>query len=460
MRRFFTTGTWMKLFLSFVVLLSILTLSQAQDSRLALVIGNAAYQYGGKLKNPVNDANLMARTLRELGFVVITKTNADLDDMQEGFKQFVSQLDRYDVALFFYAGHGLQVDGENYLIPVDAKLEDKLSVEFEAFKVASVNKYFSYRGDKMNIIILDACRNNPYRAWMRGGGQGFRAIEEQGAGTIIAFATREGETASDGTGGNGLYTRCLVNQMRTTQNITEVFQNTRVCVLEESKQQQIPQEWNMLTGNFYFTQIDGSVTKRDENLSEAKSIAYDEFKVAKRGSFIDTRDNQTYKWVKIGDQIWMAESLKYHPETESWCYNDKDINCQIYGRMYNWETSRKVCPNGWHLPTKAEFITLLTFVGGTDVVNDRGMLKGGSILAYHNLVKGGTSGFDDLLAGKRVKEGDYRYLSFRSNFWTYDEERNESAWLFTTDDASLKDKIPRITYGRKHCGQYVRCIKD
>lgn len=229
-------------------------LAQVNQKRLALVIGNSAYQHGGVLRNPVNDAALIAQTLKDLGFDIIKETDVELKDMQTAFKDFVNRLDDYDVALFFYAGHGLQVDGQNYLIPVDAELKDKLSIEFEAFKVSTVNKYFANNDDKLNIMILDACRNNPYRAWMRGGGQGFSAIESQGAGTIIAFATREGETASDGTGSYGLFTQYLVEQMKIPQNITDVFQNTRVEVLKASNKQQVPQEWNMLTGNFYFTQ--------------------------------------------------------------------------------------------------------------------------------------------------------------------------------------------------------------
>ena len=249
--------------------------AQEHQKRLALVIGNAAYQFGGALKNPVNDADLMARTLEDLGFDVIKETDAGLKDMQNAFKGFVARLDDYGVALFFYAGHGMQVDGQNYLIPVDARLEDKLSVEFEAFKVSSVNRYFAFNDDKLNIMILDACRNNPYRAWMRGGGQGFNAIEDQGAGTIIAFATREGETASDGTGSNGLFTQHLVEQMRIPQNITDVFQNTRVSVLKASNKQQVPQEWNMLTGNFYFTQT-ASGQRTNEVVSKNPSLGRSE----------------------------------------------------------------------------------------------------------------------------------------------------------------------------------------
>ena len=290
--------------LLFFLCIAMQLLGQQQRKRLALVIGNAAYQHGGALKNPVNDADLMARTLEDLGFDVIKETDAGLKDMQSAFKGFVTRLDDYGVALFFYAGHGMQVDGQNYLIPVDARLEDKLSVEFEAFKVSSVNRYFAFNDDKLNIMILDACRNNPYRAWMRGGGQGFNAIEDQGAGTIIAFATREGETASDGTGSNGLFTQHLVEQMRIPQNITDVFQNTRVSVLKASKKQQVPQEWNMLTGNFYFTHTaSGQSANEDAGINDNPVFVSGKVSVDYGSIMIDT---------KIGGDLYLdGEILGY-----------------------------------------------------------------------------------------------------------------------------------------------------
>ncbi len=226
--------------------------SQSNEKRIALIIGNAAYQNGGALKNPVNDANLMATTLKGLGFEVILKTNATLKTMQSATVDFTNKITNYDVALFFYAGHGVQVDGENYLVPVDAQLNDKVNCQFEAFNINFINRAFQENQSHLNVMILDACRNNPFRSWMRGGSRGFQAVKNQAAGTIIAFATREGETASDGSGNNGLFTEKLVKQMNKAQNITEVFQNTRVDVLKESENTQCPQEWNMLTGNFYF----------------------------------------------------------------------------------------------------------------------------------------------------------------------------------------------------------------
>jgi len=241
----------MKNILLFFFMLLTVSMLQAQEKRLALVIGNAAYQNGGALRNPVNDANLMATTLQELGFEVIKKTNADLRTMQLATADFTNRIVNYDVALFYYAGHGIQVEGVNYLIPVDAKLEEKVMCKFEAFDVKFINEAFAQNQSNVNIMILDACRDNPFRSWMRSSAsRGFVSLSNQPAGTIIAFATREGETAADGTGNNGLYTEKLVQELKVAQNITEVFQNTRTKVLSASGSTQCPQEWNMLTGNF------------------------------------------------------------------------------------------------------------------------------------------------------------------------------------------------------------------
>ena len=116
------------LFLFTLIFCAITTMSfaQTEQKKLALVIGNANYQYGGSLKNPVNDANLMATTLQELGFTVIKKTDANLKTMQQSAIDFTNKIKDYDVALFYYAGHGVQVNGINYLVPVDAKMDDEL----------------------------------------------------------------------------------------------------------------------------------------------------------------------------------------------------------------------------------------------------------------------------------------------------------------------------------------------
>ncbi len=221
------------------------------EKRLALVIGNSNYSVGMTLKNPANDANLMSATLQSLGFEVIKRIDANKQTMEQAVRDFSKQLPDCNVALFYYAGHGVQVDGINYLIPTDAKLNDKNDCKFEAIQVNYVVEEFEKYPNNVNIVILDACRSNPFRSWARGGEGGFRAINPT-SGTIISFATSEGSTASDGSGKNGLFTEELVKQMTVPQPIESVFKKTRVQVQKLSNGAQSPQEWSQLTGDFYF----------------------------------------------------------------------------------------------------------------------------------------------------------------------------------------------------------------
>jgi uncharacterized protein (TIGR02145 family) len=242
----------MKNFIS-IILILVSALAICQEKKLAIVMGNSNYINGGALKNPVNDAILMSETLTKLGFDVISITNSTKDDMDKAILNYWRLLAGYDVALFYYAGHGVQVEGTNYLIPVDAELEDALALDFEAIDVGRVVKQFERFPNSINIIILDACRDNPFRTWTRGGSKGFTAMPAP-SGSIIAFATSAGATASDGSGVNGLYTEKLTQQMIIPQRIEDVFINTRVVVHHESKGQQIPQEWSQLTGTYSFVE--------------------------------------------------------------------------------------------------------------------------------------------------------------------------------------------------------------
>jgi len=223
----------------------------SQEKRLALIIGNSAYEEGRALKNPVNDANLMASTLLDLGFDVIKRTDATKDEMELAILDFWRVLASYDVNLFYYAGHGVQVNGVNYLLPVDANVEDELALRIEAIDVGEVVSQFERYPDNINIVVLDACRDNPFRSWMRSSSGGFVAMSAP-SGTIIAFATSPGATASDGAGQYGLYTENLTQQMKIEQRIEDVFINTRNIVRENSRGRQNPQEWSQLTGSFYF----------------------------------------------------------------------------------------------------------------------------------------------------------------------------------------------------------------
>jgi hypothetical protein len=227
-----------------------------REKRLALVIGNAAYAYGNTLANPVNDAEAFTAALKEVGFTVLTYLDADQKAMKRAMDEFGEMLRDYNVGLFYYAGHGLQVKGENYLIPVDASLKIEQDVDYDCIDVGRLLGKMEAAETSTNIIILDACRDNPFeRSWSgrsgsRGGGLAFMNAP---SGSIIAYATSPGKTASDGTGKNGLYTEALLQYINIPGlQIEEFFKNVRTLVEIRSNKEQTPWESTSLKGNFYF----------------------------------------------------------------------------------------------------------------------------------------------------------------------------------------------------------------
>jgi uncharacterized caspase-like protein len=172
--------------------------------QVALVIGNSAYA-NQPLRNPANDARAITARLKTLNYDVVSVFDANRRDMNRAIEQFVGRLGTGDVALFFYAGHGVQVDGENYLLPVDFDGQDEIDVRSDALPAGKIQDRMEKSGAQLNIVILDACRNNPYRGANRAGTRGLAAMAA-GRGTFIAFATAPGRTASDGSGQNGLFT--------------------------------------------------------------------------------------------------------------------------------------------------------------------------------------------------------------------------------------------------------------
>ncbi|MDM8537700.1 caspase family protein, partial [Desulfobacterales bacterium HSG17] len=224
------------------------------NKRLALVIGNANYVYGGKLSNPVNDARSIESTLRRLNFTVIKYENCNQKAMKKAIDDFGEKLINKNTALFFYAGHGVQVSGNNYLVPIEAKLKNENDVEYDCVRADRILSKMERAGSKTNIVILDACRDNPFeRSWQRSArGRGL-AFMSAPSGSLIAYATSPGETASDGSGLNGLYTSALLKYIITPNlKIEEIFKKVRETVIRESNNMQIPWESTSLIGNFYF----------------------------------------------------------------------------------------------------------------------------------------------------------------------------------------------------------------
>jgi len=247
-----------RLWVAAVVALAILGTTQPSfaEKRIALIIGNGAYPNLGTLKNPPNDAKLMARTLRSLGFEVIERIDADQKGMKKAIKAFGNKLEtagREAVGLFYYAGHGVQVRGQNYMIPVNVDIQDEADVDIEAVSANAVLDNIAFAGNDLNIVILDACRNNPFKRSFRAASRGLARMDAS-KGTLIAYATSPGDVAADGKGDNSPYTEALARAMLTPGlNVERVFKEVRNKVIEATDSLQVPWEASSLTGgDFYF----------------------------------------------------------------------------------------------------------------------------------------------------------------------------------------------------------------
>jgi len=242
-----------RLLFSIILALPVL-LSSSQEKRLALIIGNGDYHNTDVLQNPVNDARAIRKSLEKIGFDVVEYENLEQKDMRRVIDDFGIRLKGYDVGLFFYAGHGVQANGYNYLIPVDALLRSENDVEYDCVRANRILSKMEDAGTTTNLVILDACRDNPFeRSWSRGASGKGLAFMNAPTGSLIAYSTSPGFTAFDGTGENGLYTSALLKHID-VPNITalQMFQKVRTHVRETSNNQQVPWESTSLEGDFYF----------------------------------------------------------------------------------------------------------------------------------------------------------------------------------------------------------------
>ena len=226
-------------------------LEVAPGSRVALVIGNGAYK-DAPLTNPVNDAVDVAKALQESGFKVILRRNAGTREIRQAIREFGAELRRAEVGLFYFAGHGIQVRGNNYLLPIGADIHSEADVEDLAIDAAYALRTMEEAQVKVSIAILDACRNNPFSRGFRSASRGLAQMNAA-TGSVIAFATAPGSVAADGTGRNGVYTKhFLASLTQGDTDILKVFQRTRAGVVRETAGKQTPWESTSLIGDFYF----------------------------------------------------------------------------------------------------------------------------------------------------------------------------------------------------------------
>ena len=230
------------------------------QKRVALVIGNSAYQHTSPLVNPVNDAEDMAAALQGLGFQVTKGTNLDKPALDRMVSEFASALKGAKLALFFYAGHGLQVAGQNYLVPVDAKLESPSALDFEAVRLDIIQRSMERETDT-NVLFLDACRDNPLTRNLARSlgtrstdiGRGL-AVQESGSGTLISFSTQPGNVALDGTGRNSPFAAALAKHLPTPgEDLSAILIKVRNDVMDATANRQVPWEHSAMRAKLYFS---------------------------------------------------------------------------------------------------------------------------------------------------------------------------------------------------------------
>ncbi len=319
----------------------------APEARTALVIGNGAYRTS-PLRNPVEDAKAMAEALQKCGFQVTLLEDATRMRMVEALRAFGQTIQGGGVGLFYFAGHGLQVKGRNYLVPVDADLASEDEVPYSTLDADAVLAKMETARNRLNLLILDACRNNPFGSSARGFSQGLAQMDAP-AGSYIAFATAPGRTAADGSGSHGLYTQYLLAQMaQPGLKLEDVFKRVRAGVMRDSREQQVPWESSSITGDFYFVPGSGP--------AQAISVPALPVVSAPVGSSASTEPRETKR-----DGRFIAYDNWTGLDTSTnlmWAARDNGLNI-------DWPKAKAYCASyrrggyaDWRLPTQDELAGL------------------------------------------------------------------------------------------------------
>ena len=254
------------------------------ERRTALVIGNGGYS-SSPLKNAVNDASDIATNLQRLGFSVTLKKNVSHQEMEDAILEFGEQLKKGGVGLFFYAGHGVQKDSRNYLIPIGARINKDTDIKFQAVDAEMVLAEMGNASNNLNIVILDACRDNPFSKSFRSSSRGLAIISDAPKGTFITYSTSPGKVAADGSARNSPYTESLIKYMNTKGlPIEEVFKEVRKDLGKKTGGQQVPWELSSLEGQFYFSpgkSVKSDTAAKDEFDDENQKLEAEQSRLEK-----------------------------------------------------------------------------------------------------------------------------------------------------------------------------------
>ncbi len=369
-----------------LILINPSSVTAATERRIALVIGNGAYS-SGPLKNPVNDATDMAAALKRAGFTVTLKRNANLQEMVEVIEAFGNNLKRGGVGLFYYAGHGVQVNSVNYLLPVGARINKESDVRFQAVDAGRVLAEMENANNSLNIVILDACRDNPFGKSFRSASRGLAIVTNAPSGTFISYSTGAGQVASDGEGKNSPYTRALLeNIAKPGLTINKVFMNVRSKVKKETGQ--VPWELSSLEGDFYF--ISGSaktVADKAESVTSKTSpsdkLEAEREKLRQEKELLEERNALAEEKRKLEEerkQLAMSKRPSQSTAGETGrdgrfiAYNNGTVLDTLTNLMWvakdngsniSWQDAKKYCENyrgggytDWRMPTQDELAGL------------------------------------------------------------------------------------------------------
>ena len=295
----------------------------AAEKRVALVIGNSAYENVPRLANPSNDASDIAAKLKGLGFEVIEGTDLGKRDMERRIRSFAEVLSGADVGLFYYAGHGLQVDQRNFLAPIDAQLKTESDLDFESVELDLVLKNM-VRNARTSIVFLDACRDNPLAATLAQVsrsldiGRGLARIETP-ASMMIVYATEPGKVALDGTGRNSPFTAALLRHIDTEgASISDVMIAVRNDVLSETGGKQRPFESASLTGQFFFKPKPEATADKSGTSDELAALREQIAKLqADQGALLKSQQEQLAALQKKLDEETKTAGLAPQPSSES-----------------------------------------------------------------------------------------------------------------------------------------------
>ena len=294
--------------------------AQATPRRVALVVGNGAYQ-SNPLKNPPNDAEDVAASLRDAGFEVSLLKDADLTAFEKAVSDFAGKLRGADTGLFYYAGHGVQVDGMNYLIPVSPRIDDAASVKARAVAVDTVVGRMEGSGVRTALVFLDSCRDNPFPGASRSGTRGLAVVQTpRTVNSLIAYATSPGDVAADGEGRNGVFSGAFLAQLRQPGlELGELMRNVRAQVARESGNKQQPRVDDGMKESFYFVSPELASVRAQSALNASKAeVARLERELAERQNrMANTRNAQDRQALEVEQQRQQALTVAKRLETEN-----------------------------------------------------------------------------------------------------------------------------------------------